>query len=174
MKTGIVRRIDELGRVVIPKEIRRTMHLKEGEEMEVYVAGDGELVLKKYSQIKNMRDFCNEYISLLYRHTGYNCAVSDTTSFIASAVEKEYFGGRMISRKADAFLSARKSGYFRFPETEGLLPEYGAKELIVTPILLGGDVIGGIFMVSKTAMSMPDTMVRHLEIAADFLSRQAE
>ncbi len=174
MKTGIVRRIDELGRVVIPKEIRRTMHLKEGEEMEVYVAGDGELVLKKYSQVKDMTEFCREYVGLLYRHTGYNCAVSDTTTFIASATERDFFEGRIISRNAERFLSGRKSGYFRFEEAQNLLPEYGCKEIIITPIVLRGDVIGGLFMVGKTALSMPDTLVRHLEIAADFLSGQAE
>ena len=59
--TGIVRRIDELGRVVIPKELRRTMRIKEGEEMEVFVAPDDTLVLKKYSPLKAMEDFCKEY-----------------------------------------------------------------------------------------------------------------
>ena len=121
-----------------------------------------------------MRDFCHEYAALLYRHTGYNCAVTDTDIFVTSATEKEFFHGRTLSRKLENFLSGRRSGYFRLPEAESLLPEYGIKELIVTPILLRGDVIGSVMLVSKTAMTMPDTLIRHLEIAADFLARQAE
>ena len=174
MKTGIVRRIDELGRVVIPKEIRRTMRLKEGEEMEVYVAGEDELVLKKYSQVKNMSDFCKEYAGLLYRHTGYNCAVCDTSCFVTSAAEREYFSGRNISRRLEEFLQERRGGYFRSPDADLFLPDYSAKEIAAAPILVRGDVIGGVVMASKTAMSMPDAILRHLEIAADFLSQQAE
>ena len=174
MKTGIVRRIDELGRVVIPKEIRRTMRLKEGEEMEVYVAGEDELVLKKYSQVKNMSDFCKEYAGLLYRHTGYNCAVCDTSCFVVSATEREYFSNRNITRRLEEFLQERKGGYFRTPEAEAFLPDCNVKEVAAAPIVVNGDVIGGILMASKTAMSMPDAILRHLEIAADFLSRQTE
>ena len=174
MKTGIVRRIDELGRVVIPKEIRRTMRLKEGEEIEVFVSGEDELVLKKYSQVKNMSDFCKEYANLLYRHTGYNCAVCDTSVFITSATDREYFRDRKISHRLEKTLEERKSGYFRSSDAEAFLPDYGVKEVAVAPIVLHGDVIGGILMASKTTMSMPDSIVRHLEIAADFLSVQAE
>ena len=174
MKTGIVRRIDELGRVVIPKEIRRTMRLKEGEEIEVYVSGEDELVLKKYSQVKNMKDFCKEYAGLLYRHTGYNCAVFDTSDFITSATERDYFLNRKISRRLEKTLEDRKGGSFRAADAAAFLPDYDAKEVAVAPIVLHGDVIGGILMASKTAMSMPDAIMRHLEIAADFLSVQAE
>ena len=86
--TGIVRRIDELGRVVIPKELRRTMRIKEGEEMEVFVAPDDTLVLKKYSPLKAMEDFCKEYAEAVYRVTGHNCLICDNDVFLAAAADK--------------------------------------------------------------------------------------
>ena len=83
--TGIVRRIDELGRVVIPKEIRKTMRLKEGEELEVFVNDEETLVLKKYSTIKSFKELAKEYVEVLYKHTGYNCLITDTDEVIAAA-----------------------------------------------------------------------------------------
>ena len=90
--TGIVRRIDDLGRVVIPKEIRRTLRIREGDPLEIFVDRDGEVILKKYSPIGELGDFAKEYAESLYESTGHITIISDRDTFIAVAggSKKEY------------------------------------------------------------------------------------
>ena len=169
--TGIVRRIDELGRVVIPKELRRTMHIKEGEEMEVFVAPDDSLVLKKYSALKGLDDFSAEYANILYRHTGNNCLVCDTERFIACATDKSVYNNRKISAALENCLYSRKSAYLRGKEVfsvanEGL--EY--KDMALSPIITNGDVVGGIVLLGKNYVGEVGKSL--VEVAASFLSQQ--
>lgn len=90
--TGIVRRIDDLGRVVIPKEIRRTLRIREGDPLEIFVDRDGEVILKKYSPIGELGDFAKEYAESLYEGTGHITIISDRDTYIAVAggSKKEY------------------------------------------------------------------------------------
>lgn len=169
--TGIVRRIDELGRVVIPKELRRTMHIKEGEEMEVYVAPDDSLVLKKYSALKGLREFASEYVDILFRHTGNNCLICDGDAFIACAADKNVYLNKRISAALENFLSRRKSAYLKGKDVfsvanEGM--EY--KDMAVCPIIAGGDVIGGIVILGRTYVG--EVAKELIEVAASFLSEQ--
>lgn len=82
--TGIVRRIDDLGRVVIPKEIRRTLRIREGDPLEIFVDRDGEVILKKYSPIGELGDFAKEYAESLYEGTGHITMITDRDTFIVS------------------------------------------------------------------------------------------
>ncbi len=173
MKTGIVRRIDELGRVVIPKEIRRTMRIREGEELEVFVTEENELMLKKFSPVKNLYDFCTEYADLLYRHTGYNCLICDLSGFVTAASDKKNWEGKQISHALEKFLQQRKSAYFR-EDNLSLLPNSHCKNIVCAPLVSCGDVLGGILLISDSVMTMPDTLVRLLEIGGDFLARQMQ
>ncbi len=83
--TGIVRRIDDLGRVVIPKEIRRTMRIREGEPLEIFVDRDGEVILKKYSPIGELGEFAQEYVDSLAEVTGHIACILDRDVAIAVA-----------------------------------------------------------------------------------------
>ena len=83
--TGIVRRIDDLGRVVIPKEIRRTMRIREGDPLEIYTSRDGEVIFKKYSLMGGLDDFAAQLCETMSRSTGAICAVTDRDSVIAVA-----------------------------------------------------------------------------------------
>ena len=83
--TGIVRRIDDLGRVVIPKEIRRTMRIREGDPLEIYTSRDGEVIFKKYSLMGGLEDFAGQLCDTMSRSTGAICAVTDRDSVIAVA-----------------------------------------------------------------------------------------
>ena len=91
--TGIVRRIDDLGRVVIPKEIRRTLRIREGDPLEIFVDSDGEVILKKYSPISELSDFAKEYAEALYDSLGSSVLISDRDAVItlAGGSKKEYF-----------------------------------------------------------------------------------
>lgn len=171
--TGIVRRIDELGRVVIPKELRRTMHIKEGEEMEVFVAPDDTLVLKKYSALKALGDFSKEYADILYKTTGHNCLVCDNDTFIACATDKQVYSGKRISKALENFLLKRKAAYLRGGDmfsvaNEGL--EY--KDMAVAPLVYNGDVLGGIMLLGRTPMG--EIGLKLVEVAAGFLAKQFE
>ena len=83
--TGIVRRIDDLGRVVIPKEIRRTLRIREGDPLEIFVDRDGEVILKKYSPISELGNFAKEYTEALYDSLGHNVLVCDRDSYYRSS-----------------------------------------------------------------------------------------
>jgi AbrB family transcriptional regulator, stage V sporulation protein T len=83
--TGIVRRIDDLGRVVIPKEIRRTLRIREGDPLEIFVDRDGEVILKKYSPISELGDFAKEYAEALYDSLGNPILICDRDTYIAVA-----------------------------------------------------------------------------------------
>lgn len=71
--TGIVRRIDDLGRVVIPKEIRRTMRIREGDPLEIYTSRDGEVIFKKYSLMGGLDDFAAQLCETMSFHRGHLC-----------------------------------------------------------------------------------------------------
>ena len=83
--TGIVRRIDDLGRVVIPKEIRRTMRIREGDPLEIYTSKDGEVIFKKYSLLGGVEEFAAQLCETLSKSTGATVAVTDRDSVIAAA-----------------------------------------------------------------------------------------
>lgn len=169
--TGIVRRIDELGRVVIPKELRRTMHIKEGEEMEVFVAPDDTLVLKKYSALKALSDFSKEYADILYKHTGHNCLVCDNDVFISCATDKNLYEGKRISKALENFLNARKASYIRSNEVFSLANEgMDYKDMAIAPLIVNGDVMGGIMLVGKTPVG--ESSLKLVEVAAGFLAKQ--
>ena len=170
--TGIVRRIDELGRVVIPKEIRKTMHIKEGEEMEVFVTDDS-LVLKKYSPVKNILQLAEEYAEILYDNTGYTCVICDADEIIASKRESEYVGKR-ITKNLENCLRLRKSAYFRKSDGISVTPGAGYADIAIAPIIVDGEVVGGMVLIASGAMSRADNCVKLLEVGASFFAKQIE
>jgi len=108
--TGIVRRIDDLGRVVIPKEIRRTLRIREGDPLEIFVDRDGEVILKKYSPISELGDFAKEYGEALYDSLGHPVLICDRDVFIAVAgsSKKEYLN-KNISSLVESVMESRSS-----------------------------------------------------------------
>ncbi len=106
--TGIVRRIDDLGRVVIPKEIRRTMRIREGDPLEIYTDREGEVIFKKYSPIGELVDFASQYAESLYKTCAIPVAVCDRDSVIAAAgISKKEFLDKKISRDVDSIIEGR-------------------------------------------------------------------
>ena len=83
--TGIVRRIDDLGRVVIPKEIRRTMRIREGDPLEIYTDREGGVIFRKYSPVGELGDFASQYAETLYKTSGFPICITDKDSIIAIA-----------------------------------------------------------------------------------------
>jgi len=176
--TGIVRRIDDLGRVVIPKEIRRTMHIREGDPLEIYTDRDGEVIFKKYSPIGELTNFSSQYAETLNKTCGMPVAIVDRDVVVSSAgVPKKELLEKKISPDLDAIVNSRqlytwKTGAQKIPVSEG-----SDKHFINTamPILTEGDIIGAVVYVGAEDMHQPtDTEIKLVQTAAAFLGRQFE
>ncbi|NMB27210.1 MAG: stage V sporulation protein T [Tissierellia bacterium] len=179
--TGIVRRIDDLGRVVIPKEIRRTLRIREGDPLEIFTDREGEVILKKYSPIGELNEFANEYCESLYETTGYTAIISDRDIIIAIAggSKKEYLEKR-VSPELEKIIESRNIYIARdsnkpiklFYEDENP-DEYTAQ--VIAPIVMQGDPIGTVILMSKDIdASIGEIEIKLVETAAGFLSKQME
>ncbi len=179
--TGIVRRIDDLGRVVIPKEIRRTLRIREGDPLEIFTDREGEVILKKYSPIGELNEFANEYCESLHENTKFIAMITDRDNIIAisGGSRKEYLEKR-VSPELEKVMESRtvfstKDGDkpIKISYEDESADEYTAQ--VIAPIIMHGDPIGTVMLVSKN----PEDKVTELEIklvetAAGFLSKQME
>jgi AbrB family transcriptional regulator (stage V sporulation protein T) len=173
--TGIVRRIDELGRVVIPKEIRRTMRLRDGEELEISLGNNDDLILKKFSPVKRIKDFSEEYCRVLAETTGNNVIVCDMDEAIAAAGDKKGdYAGRTITPRFEREMSARKAVILLGADIISVVGEEtdDAKAQIIAPILSRGDVFGAVVMTSNK-YKFDESDLKICKAAALFLSYQA-
>ncbi|BDG62016.1 stage V sporulation protein T [Caldinitratiruptor microaerophilus] len=184
--TGIVRRIDDLGRVVIPKEIRRTLRIREGDPLEIFVDRDGEVILKKYSPIGELGDFAKEYADSLYETTGHIALIADRDTVIAVAgAPKKEFMNKPIGSMVERVMEDRKSILVNRPgeqknlrgaligEDEEENAKYSA--LVVAPIVAAGDPIGAVILCSREpGVTMGDLELKLVETAAGFLAKQME
>jgi AbrB family transcriptional regulator (stage V sporulation protein T) len=174
--TGIVRRIDDLGRVVIPKEIRRTLKIREGDPLEIFVDRDGEVILKKYSPIGELGDFAKEYAESLYDSLGHICAIADRDNIIAvsGGAKKEYLDKPIGSAVERAMEERRTIKGDTDKELTILADEenkYSAK--VVAPIIANGDPIGAVIVCSKEpGVNFSEVEQKMAEAAASFLSKQ--
>ncbi|MDD4316188.1 MAG: stage V sporulation T C-terminal domain-containing protein [Clostridia bacterium] len=169
--TGIVRRVDELGRVVIPKEMRRTLRIKEGEEMEVCVYNNSQIVLKKYSAIKALKDFEQEYADAIFQVTGNNTLICDNDNIVACAADKNLYLSKQISPALEKLLQSRKSVYLYGTDVISVTGEKeSGKDMAVAPILFKGDIIGGVVLISQKGAGECGRAIA--EVAAEFLSKQ--
>jgi AbrB family transcriptional regulator (stage V sporulation protein T) len=176
--TGIVRRIDDLGRVVIPKEIRRTLRIREGDPLEIFVDRDGEVILKKYSPISELGDFAKEFAESLSESTGHIAMISDRDTFItvAGASKKEYMD-KAIGNVLEACMENRKIVMENNPGTYELFRDISEpiSSFVVAPIVAGGDPIGTVVLLSKDEqVNMADMESKMVETAAGFLAKQME
>lgn len=176
--TGIVRRIDDLGRVVIPKEIRRTMRIREGDPLEIFVDRDGEVILKKYSPIGELGDFAKEYAETLSETSGHFTLITDRDSVIASAgiAKKEYLE-KPVGAEVEKVMEARKSIVSSTGADIQIIRdkvEHISSHVIV-PIMYNGDPIGSVVLVSRDdGVRMGEVEAKLAETAAGFLSKQMD
>jgi len=174
--TGIVRRIDDLGRVVIPKEIRRTLRIREGDPLEIFVDRDGEVILKKYSPISELSDFAKEYAEALYDSLGSSVLICDRDTYIAVAggSKKEYLN-KSISEVIEKAMEDRGSVLVTQQEQIALVDNNTETVTAYTigPIIANGDPIGAVIIFSKET-SLGEVEKKAVETAAGFLARQME
>ena len=179
--TGMVRRIDELGRVVIPKEIRKTLRIKEGDPLEIYTDKE-ELVLKKYSPIGELSEFATNYAETLAKTTGHIACITDKDNVIAvSGASKKEFLEQDISKELEEVLEDReiyrsnKNNDIAIPITKNDNQERKFNAQVIYPIISQGDVIGSVVLISKDSKNkMTETEEKVAQSAAGFLSSQME
>ncbi|MFD0717133.1 stage V sporulation protein T [Paenibacillus sp. GCM10027626] len=176
--TGIVRRIDDLGRVVIPKEIRRTLRIREGDPLEIFVDRDGEVILKKYSPIGELGDFAKEYAESLYESTGHIALISDRDTIIAvaGASKKDYLE-KQIGSVLENCMEGRKAVLESGGGSYEIVKDNGESisSFVAAPIIAGGDPIGTVVLVNKDeSVKMGQMETKMTETAAGFLAKQME
>ena len=176
--TGIVRRIDDLGRVVIPKEIRRTLRIREGDPLEIFTDREGGIILKKYSPINELTDFSREYAESLQDVIGHIILISDKDAFISvSGTNKEDYEDRKVSARLDEIMEGRKSVLLGI--SDKVIPLHkddslsGYKYQVIAPIIAKGDAIGSVIILSKDE-EIGELELKLAETAATFLGKQME
>lgn len=174
--TGIVRRIDDLGRIVIPKEIRRTMHIREGDPLEIFTAKDGEVIFKKYSPMGEFSDFAGNMCETLNRTTGYISAVVDRDSVIAvSGAPGKELNEKRISGDLERLMEDRQ--IYQYQPGGKLMPVMAGddkyKLTLAAPIIAEGDVLGGVVFLSDSGEPQSGEVEYKLaQTIAGFLGRQ--
>lgn len=180
--TGIVRRIDELGRVVIPKEIRRTLRIREGDPLEIFTDREGEVILKKYSPIGELSDFSREYTESLYQAMGHIAAIADKDTIIAvSGAGRKELADKAISEDLERIMKNREKivsnratdAHFYAITADEDESAYTAQ--VISPIYAEGDTIGAVILLSKDEkVRMGQTELKVAETAAGFVGKQME
>lgn len=177
--TGIVRRIDDLGRIVIPKEIRRTMRIRESDPLEIFTSREGEIILKKYSPIGEIGSFAQQYAESLAAVSGHVALVTDRDQFIANSGGGKNLLNKSISKaleermdKREVVLAARGDrSFIALSEDENEEFQHEA----ICPIICEGDVIGTVILAENDAKGkMGEAEQKMLQSAAGFLGKQME
>ena len=179
--TGIVRRIDDLGRVVIPKEIRRSLHIRESEPLEIFIGEDNTIILKKYSAVGEIEAFASAYADSLSKASGYPACITDRQSVIAvsGASRKEYIDKKLtpeVERAIDdrtTLISKEQRGsstpLFEGPAGEKL------SSFVVSPIISHGDSVGAVIIFTADGRNyIGDTETKLTQSAAAVLGKQLE
>ncbi len=177
--TGIVRRIDDLGRVVIPKEIRRTLRIREGEPLEIFTDHEGEIILKKYSPIGELALFAQQYAESLAQTSGHVVCIADRDQIIAAAGGGKGMIGKSISQQLEDVIESRDVVMAKKDEKKfvPIAEDYAEDAVgqVIAAIISEGDAIGAVIIYSKDdGVKMSEVEQKLALSAAGFLGRQME
>ena len=181
--TGLVRRIDDLGRVVIPKEIRRTMRIREGDPLEIYTDREGEVIFKKYSPIGELASFATQYAETLYKTCSLSVVICDRDAVIACAgVPKKEYADHRLSAELESIIESRNLYVWHEGGDKITVTADGSSHFVscAMPIMSEGDIIGCVASLcpmngergaEQTASDIESKLVL---TAAGFLGKQLE
>jgi len=176
--TGIVRRVDDLGRIVIPKEIRRTLKIREGDPLEIYTEKDGGVIFRKYSPMGDLQDFASQICESIGTNTGLVAAVSDRDSIIAlHGAPKRELMDKPNSMELDKLMESRKN--YRYTPGDILIRATESSDKyhlgVAAPILSQGDLMGCVLLLMAENAEAPDEADQKLaQTVAGFLGKQME
>ena len=174
--TGIVRRIDDLGRVVIPKEIRRVLRIREGDPLEIFTERDGEVIFKKYSPIGELGEFASDYAETLSKTSGTAAVITDKDNVIAvSGVPKRELAEKRVSSALEKLMEEKSSFIMKPNDAPIPVIDGGDRYMagVVHPIISEGDTIGSVILLNEDG-SMNEVHDKLAQSAAGFLGRHME
>ncbi len=178
--TGIVRRIDELGRVVIPKEIRRTLRIREGDPLELFTDRD-ELMLKKYSPIASIERFSEGSVKSLNEQSGHLAVICDTDGVLnAAGTGKKSLMSKTVSEELTEIMRSRRSYLANLAEGGDIIPvteegDFTITAQVIVPIVSGGDCLGAVALLSgEEGVKMEASAVKLCRLTADIIANQFE
>lgn len=180
--TGVVRRIDDLGRVVIPKEIRKVHRIKEGDPLEIFTDKEGEIILKKYSPIGELTEFASTYADTISKTTGHITCITDKDTVIAVAGgSKKDFLEKNLSKELEEVIEnkevfkSKENNEIAIPITQNEGRERIYNSQVIYPIITDGDVVGTVILLSKEPnKKMLDADDKVAQSAASFLGNHLE
>lgn len=167
--TGIIRRIDELGRIVIPKEIRKTLRIKQSDNLEIFIDDEENIILKKYSVMKKLTDFAQDFSDAIHSFIKNDVLIADNDTFLAvsGSVKKEYLN-KTISEEIENKINRREEMLEKHLKTLSLIQD---KEIsctyAVSPIVSNGDAVGLVIIIGE---NVDESDYRITQIAAKFLN----
>ena len=176
--TGIVRRVDDLGRIVIPKEIRRTLKIREGDPLEIYTEKDGGVIFRKYSPMGDLQDFASQICESIGTNTGAIAAVSDRDAIIAlHGAPKRELVDKPNSQELDRLMEQRK--FYRYQEGDKVIRASEVAEKyhlgVAAPILSQGDLMGCVMLLlQENDKPLAEFDQKLAQTAAGFLGKQME
>lgn len=176
--TGIVRRVDDLGRIVIPKEIRRTLRIREGDPLEIYTEKDGGMIFRKYSPMGDLQDFASAICESIGANTGHVAAVADRDTIIALAgAPKRELMDKANSQELDKLMQQRKQ--YRYQPGEDLIQATEGSDKyhlgVAAPILSQGDLMGCVMLLmGEERKTMAESDQKLVQTVAGFLGKQME
>ena len=176
--TGIVRRVDDLGRIVIPKEIRRTLRIREGDPLEIYTEKDGGVIFRKYSPMGDLQDFAAQMCEAIGASTGRIAAVADRDSIIAlSGAPKKELVDKPNSQELEKLMEQRR--HYRYMPGENLIRATESSDKyhlgVASPILSQGDLMGcAMLLLSEKDKAMTESEQKLIQTVAGFLGKQME
>ena len=176
--TGIVRRIDDLGRIVIPKEIRRSFRIKEGDPLEIFTDAEGEVIFKKYSPMGDLQAVAAQLCESIGKNTGHIAAVSDRDAVIAAyGVQRRELMDKHCSQELEQLMESRK--FYRYQPGQAKLHPTDSSERyylgVSAPILSEGDLMGCVLLLTEDgAPALDEAEQKLVQTVAGFLGRQME
>lgn len=175
--TGIVRRVDDLGRIVIPKEIRRTLKIREGDPLEIYTEKDGGVIFRKYSPMGEFQEFAEQMCQSMGTNMGRIAAISDRDGVIAvSGAPKRELLDKPNSRELEKLMEQRKS--YRYAQGTSLLPIVQGQDkyflAAACPIVSQGDLMGCVMLLTTQEEAVAEAEQKLVQTVAGFLGLQLE
>ncbi len=175
--TGVVRRIDDLGRIVIPKEIRRTMRMREGDPLEIFTLNSGEIVLKKYSIMQDLSQVSQKYAEALAKACGVQCAICDQDKIIAcTGANKKEIINTNITSQVEEMLRLRMPYYKQFLQDKAIYPFMRSEYEIIAamPIIAGGDAGGVVMLLADNTHIVSEVQKKLLNLTTTLLINALE
>ena len=180
--TGIVRRIDDLGRIVIPKEIRRSLKFKVGDPIEIFVDREGEVILKKYSIVGGLEEFSQEYVDSLHQSLGHIAFICDQDNVVAvsGALKKEFINkkmdptiGKVIEERKALLINDKEDPYFEEITVIDDSEKYRSFSKVISPIIVEGDAIGAVILMPiDLGVKLGDIELKMAGTASIFLAKK--